>query len=1436
MIQSIIRFSVRNKLIIGLLIVLLVAWGGYSFTRLPIDAVPDITNNQVQVVTVSPSLAPEEVEKFITQPVERNLANLQGVTETRSISRYGLSVITVVFRDDMPVLNARQLVSEKLQGINAEIDPALGTPELMPITTGLGEIYQYTLQVKPGYEDRYDLMELRTIQDWIVKKQLAGLEGVVEISSFGGLLKQYEVELDPKKLALMDVTVQEVITALESNNQSTGGSYTERGPNAIYIRSQGMIRSLEDIRLVPVKVVEGVPVLIRDVATQVHFGSAKRFGAMTKDGKGEVVGGITLMLKGANSSDVVDRVKQRMVSINKALPEGVEIVPFIDRSALVKKAIHTVSKNLIEGGLIVIFVLVLLLGNFRAGIIVASVIPLSMLFALGMMNVFGVSANLMSLGALDFGLIVDGAVVIVEGVVHQLHKRYPGMRLRRGEMDETVEKFSAGVMNSAVFGQVIILIVYLPILALVGVEGKMFRPMAMTVSFAIVGALLLSVTYVPMISAFLLSKNIRVKRTLSDRIMEFFERMYAPVIRRALRLKPVVVAVAVALLAGSVFLFTRLGSVFIPTLEEGDLAMQMTMKPGTSLQQVIATTTQAEDILLKNFPEVRSVVSKIGTAEVPTDPMGMEDSDIMILLNDKSEWTSAHNREDLVAKMKEKLAAVPGASFEFSQPIQLRFNELMTGSKADLAIKIFGEDMDTLFARANEVKRLIADIPGAADIRVEQVEGLPQLTLVPDRQKAALYGVSIADINQCIRSGFAGEPVGKVYEGERRFEMVVRYSRSSREDLSIFNSMYLRSGMGTLVPLSQVTRKQESTGPMLISHDNGQRRIVIGINVRNRDIQSLVDDIRKRLDERLDLPDGYYIRYGGEFEKLQQAGKRLSIAVPVALALIFLLLYFAFRSVKQALMIYSAVPLSAIGGVLALWIRGMPFSISAGVGFIALFGVAVLNGIVLIGYFNQLEREGMRNRYRRVLQGTHVRLRPVLMTAAVASLGFLPMAMSTSAGGEVQQPLATVVIGGLISATLLTLIVLPVIYLLFDSRKVKTKGAAAAAVLLFIGLSAQAQQPVNMQPRSLDEMVKYALEHNTQLENARLDEVRSRKNIKSAWDIGNTEFGLQRGQINSALVDNYWSVMQNFGNPVQQILQAGYLREQSAFTGAVTASREKMLTYTVSSLYYELVLVKQKLRILDAEKQIITEYNRISQVKYAAGETDRLGGLLADNRLGEFAWEQKQLELRHDELVRQLRIQTCSDAYWIPVEDSLMLLPFPDTDTAKIQHPYLSVLEARTDMSRKNIRVQSAAFSPTLNAGYFNQQLDHINNFQGFYLGVGFPIFFASRQSAIQTAKIDYTQSVNELDYARMQYREELVSLQQQLVSVHDQLQFYRNTALPNALYMQQQSLQRFTRGEIDYVTYWQLFAEAQKTRLAYADLAGRYNQLVLTHQYVTGK
>ncbi|MEK6767281.1 MAG: CusA/CzcA family heavy metal efflux RND transporter [Planctomycetota bacterium] len=1041
MIDKIISFSINNKLIIVLMVLGLIAWGGYSVTRLPVDAVPDITDNQVQIITITPALAAQEVERLITFPIEITMATIPNLKEIRSFSRFGLSLVTIVFKEKTDIYWARQQISERLAEAEKQIPEGIGTPEMGPITTGLGEIYQYVIHAKAGYEDQYSAMDLRTIQDWIVRRQLIGTPGVADVSSFGGYLKQYEVSIKPELLRSMDLTISDVFTALEQNNQNTGGAYIDKRPNAYFIRSEGMVSNLDDIGNIVVKTVDdGTPVLIRDVA-KVQFGHAVRYGASTRSGK-EVVSAIVMMLKGENSAKVIKNVKERIKQIEKTLPEGVVIEPFLDRTKLVNKAIGTVTKNLTEGALIVVLVLVLLLGNFRAGFIVASVIPLSMLFAFSMMNLFGVSANLMSLGAIDFGLIVDGAVIIVEGVVQRIvmsKNIYGGVeRLSKVQMDSQVHEASKRMMNSAVFGQIIILIVYLPILALVGIEGKMFRPMAQTVSFAILGALILSLTYVPVMSFLFLSRKTEHKENISDKIINFIRKLYNPLIHFALRRKYIVLLSALFLLASSLVIFSNMGGEFIPTLEEGDFAVETRVMTGSSLFETIEASNKASAILLENFPEVKEVVGKIGSGEIPTDPMPIEACDLMVILKDKKEWTSGKTREELADKMGEALSVIPGVSFGFQQPIQMRFNELMTGARQDVVLKIYGEDLDALSEQAAKVGSIVKTVKGTSDLYVEKVTGLPQIMVKFDRDRMAKFGLNIAEINMVIRTAFAGESAGLVFEGERRFALVVRLDKGSRKGLDDVKNLFINTPFGNQIPLEQVAEVSFKEGPNQIQRDDTKRRITIGFNVRNRDVESIVDEIKQKIDKLVKLPAGYFITYGGQFENLVEAKKRLSTAVPVALAMIFVMLFFAFKSAKQGLLIFTAIPLSAIGGIFALYLRGMPFSISAGVGFIALFGVSVLNGIVLINEFNLLKKDGISDLHERVLKGTSARLRPVILTAAVASFGFLPMALSTSPGAEVQKPLATVVIGGLITATLLTLVVLPILYIFFE-RGLKNK-------------------------------------------------------------------------------------------------------------------------------------------------------------------------------------------------------------------------------------------------------------------------------------------------------------------------------------------------------------------------------------------------------------
>ena len=1062
MFQKLITYSIRHKLVIGVLSIALAIWGVWSLVHLPFDSTPDITDNQVQVITQAPSLGAQEVEQYVTTPVEMALANIPRIQERRSISRSGLSVITLVFDDAADIYWARSQVSQVVEQMEKEL-PKNTETEMGPIATGLGEIYHYTVRAKKGYEHKYSLTQLRTIQDWIVRKQLSGTPGVAEVSGWGGYVKQYEVAINTDQLNASGVSVSEVFDALQRNNANTGGSYIEQNSNQYYIRGIGVVKNLEDVANITVKTVNGTPVKVSDVA-KVQLGHATRFGAVTRNGEGEVVAGIAIMLKGENFQEVIKNVKERISQIQKSLPEGVIIEPFIDRTNLVDRVEGTIARNLIEGGLIVIFVLVIFLGNWRAGLVVASVIPLSMLFAFGMMKTFDIDGNLMSLGAIDFGMIVDSAVIIVEAVVTHIntgHFSQPEVRaaylaqcqkegnsvpfaLTQKQMDEEVHFSASRIRQSAAFGEIIIMIVYIPLMTLVGIEGKMFRPMALTVFFAILGAFILSLTYVPMASSLLLSRKVHDRKTFSDKMIEKLQGWYRPVLDWVLARNKDVITGAVALFCVSVVGFKYLGGEFIPSLEEGDFAVEMSMSQGTSLSQMVESCTKAEQLLKKEYPEIKQVVSRIGSAEIPTDPMPVERADIMIALKPKAEWTSAKTTPELMEKMEETLSAIPGLEAEISQPIQMRNNELLTGIKQDVAIKIFGDDLDVLTQQAGKVKKMIERVPGVSGIFVEEVAGLPQVQVKYNHEKMAAYGVSVDDISGILETSFAGAVAGSVYEGDRKFDIVLRMDPSQR-NVEQLEQLSIPLKDGTNIPLSQVADIDNSPAPAQVSHENGARRIYVGFNVKGRDVQSTVEDIQKILDEKLKLPEGYYYNYGGEFENLQSASRRLMVVIPIALVIILLLLYATVKNVKESLFVFSAIPLAAIGGVWALWLRGMPFSISAGVGFIALFGVAVLNGIVLIGQMNQMQKEQLQLPptaetsagemiHCRIIDSCMLRLRPVLMTALVASMGFLPMALSQGDGAEVQRPLATVVIGGLITSTLLTLLVLPAIYKTFTRR------------------------------------------------------------------------------------------------------------------------------------------------------------------------------------------------------------------------------------------------------------------------------------------------------------------------------------------------------------------------------------------------------------------
>ena len=1277
MIQRIIHFSVKNKAIVAIGTLLWIVTGIYAMYQLPVDAVPDITNNQVQVVTTSSSLAPQEVEQLITFPLESKLSSVPGVEKIRSISRFGLSVITVIFDDDIPIMKARQSVKEQLDIAQQDIPPGLGQPQLMPITTGLGEIYQYVLVVDEEHKGDYSNMDLRTIQDWIVKKQLMGTKGIIDVSSFGGFVKQYEVSVNPMELEAKGVTISEMIESLEKNNENSGGSYLQQGKNALYIRTEGVIESMDDIRKIVIKTNDGVPVRIGDVAT-IKFGHPPRYGALTMDGLGETVGGITLMLKGANSSEAIENVHERIERIQKSLPEGVHIYPYLDRSVLVKKATGTVTKNLVEGGLIVIFVLVLLLGNFRAGLIVASVIPLSLLFTFIMMHLLGISANLMSLGAIDFGIVIDGAVIVVEGVLHYLTVHHKGKNLTKEEMDSTIISTSSSIIRSAFFGVLIIVVVFLPIMTLTGIEGKMFVPMAQTITFAILGALILSVTYIPMVSSLFLNRKITVKPNFSDRITAFLQKYYKKVLSRVLKYPKTVFSGAMALLIAAILIFGNMGAEFVPTLEEGDLAMQVTIPPGSSLDQMIATTSEAERILKDRFPEVKHVISKIGTAEIPTDPMNIEDADVMILLKEKSEWTSAHDRETLVAKMKSALSGIEDAQFDFTQPIELRFNELISGSKNDLAIQLFGDDPEILREKALQVVDIVSKTKGAGDVKIDQTDGLPQLMIRYDRNRMALYDLDITDVNKVIQSAYAGVPLGTVYEGQQRFDLTLRLNERFRKSVNLAE-LFITTANGETVPLSEIATVSQESGPMQISRENAQRKISVGVNVRNRDIAGFVEEVRQKIEGSVELPAGYYFEYGGQFENLMAARQRLLIAVPIALFLILFLLYLSFRSFIYAMMIFVTVPLSAIGGVAALLIRGMPFSISAGIGFIALFGVAVLNGIVIITYFNRLRTEGMTDPRAIVMKGSIVRLRPILMTAAVASLGFLPMALATSAGAEVQKPLATVVIGGLISATILTLLVLPTLYafVMKDSMKRKSKSAPIAILLLLVAPSVKGQTPI-------DPYLDSVYANNIEIQNKSLLIEYNRLEQKKAWRLESTDLNYQFGQINSSLYDYNFQISQPLGNPLYRSRSVQWLDAGNDVLKSELEIEKRSVKREVSKLWIEMHYNAYATYLLDS--LIAFQDSYISKLELRVSEGDESPVKLKIAELDRSTLVNRKLQFRQalTEQVTAFRVACAlKDSFTVDPKGFLQLKAELSNDQTELFEGFHQIHELETQMVRR---------------------------------------------------------------------------------------------------------------------------------------------------------
>lgn len=1440
MLDKIIRFSIKNKLVIGIFTLMLILWGVYSLRQLPIDAVPDITNNQVQIITSAPTLAGQEVEQFITSPIERAIANLPDLEEIRSISRFGLSVITVVFDDKVDIYFARQLINERLKEATDQIPNGVGTPELAPVSTGLGEVYQYVIHPKPGSEGKYNAADLRTMQDWIVARQLLGTPGIAEVNSFGGMLKQYEVAVNPARLKAMNVSIADILSALEKNNQNTGGAYIDKKPNAYFIRGIGLVTTLEDVGNIVVKTVAGVPVLVRHVAN-VRFGSAVRYGAMTRNGEGEVVGGIVMMLKGANSADVVERVKAKMETIKASLPADVVVEPFSDRTRLVNRAIGTVKTNLIEGALIVIFVLVLFLGNLRAGLIVASAIPLAMLFALSLMNVFGVSANLMSLGAIDFGLIVDGAVIIVEATMHHLGLRKSTARLSQGEMDEEVFVSASRIRSSAAFGEIIILIVYIPILTLVGIEGKMFRPMAQTVGFAILGALILSLTYIPMMCALVLSKNVSHKANFSDRMMAFFQRKYAPILAGAIRWKKTVVGIAVAFMLLSVLAFMRMGGEFLPQLQEGDYAFHCILPQGASLSQSIETSMQASRII-KSFPEVLQVVGKTGSAEVPTDPMPPEATDLIILLKDKEDWATTKDYNDLAARMMEKLEAIPGVFFEASQPIQMRFNELMTGVRQDVAIKIFGENIDTLAGLAPQIAAIVQSVKGTTAPQVERTSGLPQITIQYDRARIAAYGLNIADINQTVSAAFAGQAAGVVFENERRFDLVVRLDSAARESIDDVSNLYVPTADGNQIPLSQLATVSFMEGPAQISREDAKRRVVIGFNVKGRDVQSVVRDIQEKL-KSYRLPTGYYLTYGGTFENLEQASARLRIAVPVALLLIFALLYFTFHSFKQAGLIFSAIPMSAIGGVAALMLRGMPFSISAGVGFIALFGVAVLNGIVLIGTFNQLAKEGWDDVIARVKEGTHIRLRPVLMTATVASLGFLPMAISSGAGAEVQKPLATVVIGGLVTATILTLVVLPLLYILFTKKSNELTGlkpAPVAALLMIVGLlaapAARAQTGDAATRISFDDAYSRALSGNLQLRASDVAIQRGRVFSGTATALPKTGFFIENEDSRPTDPQGILKigVSQAAEWPGIYSARRRLYNEQAKSVSITRQVRALEIRRTLQTAYYTLWYQQSRQQLWQRLDSLYATLASAAVLRVRTGESAGLDSIAAIAKSAEIQVQLSQIaeEIKVQQSVLQTTLNT--DSSFLPEQGRLAKVDVPVNLPDVSGHPSLLQQRQSIAIAGAELLVTRRSVLPDFTGRFFHQRLYGLSDpFYGYSVSVGVPLFGLRGYRAKTRAaslELDYQQSV--LSYQTQALNAQVQQSLRLLDKDRRMVDFYESTGLAQAEAIIKAAKLSYTAGEISFAELSAFLTQAIDIQRNYLDVLNQYNQSAIALAY----
>jgi len=1409
MINKLIEFSINNKFVIALFTLALIVGGIYSAKQIPVDAVPDITNNQVQIITQAPNLGTEDIEQFVTYPVEVAVANLPEVTEIRSISRFGISVVTIVFSDDIDTYLPRQLVSEKLTEIKANIPEGFGTPFMGPISTGLGEIYQYTLEVTPEFKNKYDATELRTIQDWIIRRQMAMVPGVVEVNAFGGNVKQYEVSIDQNELKAIELSISDVYEALENNNQNTGGAYIEKNHQANFIRGEGLARSLDDIKDIVVANKGGIPITVKDIGT-VQFGTATRYGALTKNGEGEAVGGMILMLKGASTDEVIKNVTKRVAEIQKSLPEGVTIKPFLDRSKLIANTTSTVKTNLVEGALIVIFILVFFLGNWRGGLIVASTIPLSLLFAFILMNAFGVWANLMSLGAIDFGIIVDGAVIIVESTVFMIYQRMKKSEtITTSDRDEITYKASSKMMNTAFFGQFIILIVFLPILALEGIEGKMFIPMALTFIFAMIGAMVLCLTYVPMITSVFLKAPKTNKKYWGDKLIIWLEDKYATILVSVLSKGKIIIIISVVLLGVSGCLFSKMGGEFIPQLDEGDLAFHAILKPGSSLSESIATTTKIEKIVKDEFPEVIDIISRIGVADVPTDPMPMDIADVFVILKPKSEWTRGISKDELISSMKLAVEHVPGVNFEFTQPIEMRFNELITGVREDIAVKLYGDDLTILAEKAEEIGKIVATVDGVADMKVEAISGQPQITIKYNRRKLAQYGLQINELNKLIETAFAGVVAGTIFEGEKRFDLVVRLKASLRKDLSNVKNLFVTLPSGTQIPLKEVASISYKPGPMQISRDNTNRRTYVGINVRGRDIKSLVEEIQEKIEAKVELPSGYYVRYGGAFENLKRATGKLKTVVPIALGLIFVLIFLALKSFKQTIMIYMAIPLATIGGVFSLVLCDMPFSISAGIGFIVLFGVAVLNGLVLISGFNELKEEGITDVNERIKLGTRRRIRPILLTALTDMLGFLPMALSTSSGAEVQQPLATVVIGGLLTSTLLTLFVIPILYKWMEKMeannlKPQIPKQAIATVLLLFGIGvAQAQQTVTM-----NEAVAMGIENHPTMKAAELGVEKAKVLKGSAWDLGNTQLFTGADEVGNNNISTYTTI--GIGQTNMDIFG---ISSKNKLSTAVIKVAESTVELTSLELKQQIKLLWIKAyiskRLYESYIEIDSVYsglNKALDLRYETELISKLEHSLTTNKGNLIHLKTAQAYTNYQIALQELNKWLLTDE---PFDVSELNLESFDTDyksskTELSNHPLQLHWDNQLAEATAQKKVANSQFLPKISGQYGFQKIGGQTGFNSYQVGIQFPLVFMKTKAKVKAAKINEQLITQENKAKAIELSNNYNKLLAAFLQSKENWNYYKNQALPLAVEQRNGAVLLYKEGAIDYLSFLQ--------------------------------